>query len=1036
MRTSLKAITSIFLLTCTQTAGAEYPDGYSQDYINAMNWSMGSGAPDYTPNADGMVNNLKTITHDTPGLIWKPGDPSRLLFSTFCDYAGYHQGYIDGGRSSYLWLAAAPDLYNFLRDNNISGTDAALRTKQLLGMPADASNDRIVELWASVDGLRRPMKNPDIINPNSSITYPYSPAEMEAKYPGFMTWFENQKSTYTSNPPYPWTQLGYTYDWGNPDSRIGLTEFVLPNLPQSQYLLDFYAVYSIGSYAYFDRNTGNFNITGACDTVWAGTYFQPFNSGNAVTVAGGAIVYQGIQISSPGYTVTNNGTVLGPGKNLDKTYRNSVIQFQADGTLINNGTLINTGIIFGLVGVENLGGAMTIINSGLIRGDQCAIRTGSYADRIASSGAIIGNIETGGGGDSVVIAGGTVNGNIIDGTVTSTPTTTTITGGGTGTFVVNAGAGQTAVINGDVRNFASMTIHSGQANMNGNMYGDVTVENAGTLGGNTIIKGGNLVNQGAVSPGNSIGVITLDKNGVSGKSAYTQQSGARLEIELSKPMDGIMLCDRIDASGDVTLAAGSIIEVAKTGTNNAAFRNGDRFNIITTTGSITNQGVEVTSHSSFLTFTTYNWTNPNIFGLRVLKSTTFASVEPEGNLGNLAAALDSDGDIAIDNFANVVDELLFMNTAEFTATAPGLTPAAYQAVVASEQRTTQYLAESMSDWLESRHFHAWCCCPAMPLADVTRLPLTNNSIADESQSPDKANIVMSRPLEEMASPAVVRNQGPDDRRQVLARPFGIFFDEQADGEHMGFHAGSTGVQVALDRAATDDFIYGWGAAYARTDIRFTGDQGGGELSNVRVGPYLSRSWDDWFIDGSATYGYHDDNITRYVTAGPIFGTPNGKYNAHDFSLFMAAGCERNWGNWLVTPLISLQYIFYHQNDFTETDGNGTELALLNNDSNSLRSKIGLQFYRVWQIHCVRFVPDYSLGWAHEYLGDDSLRARFAGGTTIFDTDPAGVFRDTMYFGAGLAFLPNDRTYLFCRYNGEWSSSGQFNAINLGLAWVY
>ena len=32
---------------------------------------------------------------------------------------------------------------------------------------------------------------------------------------------------YTGDHPYPWTGLGYTYDWGNPDSEIGLSEFVI-----------------------------------------------------------------------------------------------------------------------------------------------------------------------------------------------------------------------------------------------------------------------------------------------------------------------------------------------------------------------------------------------------------------------------------------------------------------------------------------------------------------------------------------------------------------------------------------------------------------------------------------------------------------------------------------------------------------------------------------------------------------------------------------------------------------------------------------
>ena len=26
---------------------------------------------------------------------------------------------------------------------------------------------------------------------------------------------------------YPWTRLGYTYDWGNPRNLVGLSEFVL-----------------------------------------------------------------------------------------------------------------------------------------------------------------------------------------------------------------------------------------------------------------------------------------------------------------------------------------------------------------------------------------------------------------------------------------------------------------------------------------------------------------------------------------------------------------------------------------------------------------------------------------------------------------------------------------------------------------------------------------------------------------------------------------------------------------------------------------
>ncbi len=55
----------------------------------------------------------------------------------------------------------------------------------------------------------------------------------------------------------------------------------------------------------------------------------------------------------------------------------------------------------------------------------------------------------------------------------------------------------------------------------------------------------------------------------------------------------------LTSRGNVTLASGSKIDVDRTQGSNAVFRNGDRFNIITAGGSITDSGVQVASHSSF-----------------------------------------------------------------------------------------------------------------------------------------------------------------------------------------------------------------------------------------------------------------------------------------------------------------------------------------------------------------------------------------------------------------------------------------------------
>ncbi len=42
----------------------------------------------------------------------------------------------------------------------------------------------------------------------------------------FVTVLSISSQSYGENG-YPWTRLGYTYDWGNPISEVGLSEFII-----------------------------------------------------------------------------------------------------------------------------------------------------------------------------------------------------------------------------------------------------------------------------------------------------------------------------------------------------------------------------------------------------------------------------------------------------------------------------------------------------------------------------------------------------------------------------------------------------------------------------------------------------------------------------------------------------------------------------------------------------------------------------------------------------------------------------------------
>ena len=105
----------------------------------------------------------------------------------------------------------------------------------------------MIELWVSPQDIFRPCPDPEITDRKCQTDFPsdpfrtFSSTELvrATEGPGwniFMNytgWFNNRKNyiysnarSYPASSPYPWTRLGYTYDWGS-RNHVGLSEFVV-----------------------------------------------------------------------------------------------------------------------------------------------------------------------------------------------------------------------------------------------------------------------------------------------------------------------------------------------------------------------------------------------------------------------------------------------------------------------------------------------------------------------------------------------------------------------------------------------------------------------------------------------------------------------------------------------------------------------------------------------------------------------------------------------------------------------------------------
>ena len=223
-----------------------------------------------TLTAAKISTNLTALVPENPNLIWENNVPgTRVLVATWIGSQGACQSYINpaapgckAGQEcpNYTfnsWVTVVPELKNLLGNG-----PTLLRVSQSLGLPPPLptqtlENTCMVEMYVSPANLLRPSADPEVTDHEAELASPpdgyrkfdgalliYSEMPCDANYcpsctasgkcgmTSYRNWYNNRRTyVYSQTPvnsPYPWTALGYTYDWGNPAfPHFGASEFVI-----------------------------------------------------------------------------------------------------------------------------------------------------------------------------------------------------------------------------------------------------------------------------------------------------------------------------------------------------------------------------------------------------------------------------------------------------------------------------------------------------------------------------------------------------------------------------------------------------------------------------------------------------------------------------------------------------------------------------------------------------------------------------------------------------------------------------------------
>jgi hypothetical protein len=204
------------------------------------------------PHQSRVSPNLVPIVEATRGLSWQNGD---VLMVNWSKSAYFNEGMVGKPYTTSfgpMWLTASPFLQHFCQGLHLSGDELTLRLAQRLGLPPNSQNDVFVGVWVKPASFFRPCADPEITDgecevnltmgsPSVDGTCPWASSfagqtskQFVAVAESHLSWMcSNWTSTYTNDPAksYPWTALGYTYDWGTlgkSHGYVGESEFVLP----------------------------------------------------------------------------------------------------------------------------------------------------------------------------------------------------------------------------------------------------------------------------------------------------------------------------------------------------------------------------------------------------------------------------------------------------------------------------------------------------------------------------------------------------------------------------------------------------------------------------------------------------------------------------------------------------------------------------------------------------------------------------------------------------------------------------------------
>ena len=294
---------------------------------------------------------------------------------------------------------------------------------------------------------------------------------------------------------------------------------------------------------------------------------------------------------------------------------------------------------------------------------------------------------------------------------------------------------------------------------------------------------------------------------------------------------------------------------------------------------------------------------------------------------------------------------------------------------------------------------------------------------------DGRSVMDAKDGKNILSPANDNNWG------VWVQANGIFANAAGTNGGSSYNFQNGGFLAGADYQWSENFVTGVYAGYQGTYSKY---DGGGKtvINGVDFGLYAGYHNGGFYADAIVGGGSSSYEVNRPIKFSTVDRTATSRPDGGQFTTYLGFGYDWEIGNFTLGPILSGQYTYAGIAPFTESGAGALDLAVGQQNANSLRTSLGGRVAYTWKLsEKISLIPEGRLFWQHEFLENsrDIASTLDGGNGPGFNYTTSAPSRDAVFAGVGISAQFGERWTANLYYNADFGRQDYIShSVSAGL----